>query len=927
MHDSAQHKPQTSAKEAVQDKESAPGAERKTTAAKVQTKTHRRAAEPSHQVPAAIAAITPPVQDKHAPPPLLTPLEEAAVTPVSVTEVADTSQAFSDCQGPVSVNYQVALTDPDAFLISQLTLGQDTLSNEFFIYPHKGKRYLPLQALAEQLLLPLQVDIASQSAEGWYLSSDRRISLSNQSLSFFPIQGECQFGEALVLADDWDLYLDEDLMKAIFGLELSFNPSRQQLKIAPNDRLPLSQLKARKARIDKLNNQKKAQNNIKAAPIANRYAMLGDLATQLDVGVRTQKRDDESTTEGDLFIQARGDLLHHSVYAGYSQTKNAGQFNFYAERYFKDSWLKHYRFGEVDAHNQPLVAQNAFGEGLIMSAGDMLSEDLRYITVEGEQAPDWDVELYRNNSLVAVQRIGNDGRYRFTDVPVFFGLNQYQLRFYGPSGEQRSESFSKLLDPSVLKPGSLGFQAGSLSRSQDDLRQHWLDATLALGSQLTTTLGVVQQESQPGQWQTFPRLSTHLLFDTSLWQLDLASSGNGTAISLAAQGAQGSLDWQGQWDKFDNFHSWDNPDGRIRERARLGLSSQLAGTGLQLGVRGDWQKLNLGSDLISLTAQASGGIGSLSANNELTWQDTGGFQRWYNRFALSGRLDDWYLRSYLDVDLVPDLDINQWVTNASTQVSGDTHYSVELKFQPQTDSKLSMRHTLATALDYGTVRLALENNDMGDWLMQLNWNSSALWMPRRGEWLQDGGNFLSTGAVRLKAFIDDNNNGLLDEGEQPLAGLRFSGHRNSGAKTDDTGELLLTQLNTSKGQRLVLDERSLGDPFLQAKYRAISVETHPGHVQEVMFPVLMTAEAEGSLHYVDGRAAKGVEVLLESRDGNARYKSYVEYDGIFLFERLLPGEYRLTIDGISMLDLQPFASGEFMTLGNFVIPYADSNRE
>lgn len=820
------------------------------------------------------------------------------------------------CGQPLSIPYQDAPASEELFIISQLKYGKLIMSDELFAYQEEGKQYLPMQLLAELLMLPVQFDADTSSLSGWYLSPEKTIDVSNNLMMFWGNGNDCSIKNTRVFYDDWDLYLDTRVIEQMFGLKIVFEASRQRFTIAESASVPLSQIQERKRRYEIFTAQQEQNNRLKVKAIKREDAMIGDLAMSLDLGIVSQQKLDIKKSQVEGFIQARTDIGGHNVYVGYSWSETDEVVNAYIEKTLADSWVKHYRIGSIESHSMPLISESSEGVGIRVTAGEGFIEDFRYITVEGEVEPDWDVELYRNNSLISIQRVGSDARYRFTQVPYYMGLNQYQLRFFGPNGETRSESFSKMLDNSVLDKGSLGFSYGSMVREQDDLQQHYLNANWAVTDSLTTGVTIVKQEIAEDDWLTIPKISINLLGGTNLIQVNYADTGDGFATGVIIQGSGGDIDWLADWEFFDDFSSWENPEDRLNQQALLNLSGSFARSDLSWSLSGNWKDHALANDYLQFNALISGQYQRISYSNELRWQSSLNENRIYNRVAASGRVDAWYFRSYLDLAVAPELEVNQWVLNANSSISERLNYQVELNYHPQNDDPFSVRNSIAYLFDHSALRLVIDTHSDGDWFAQLRWNSSLLWQPETNLWLLDRISFLNTGAVKIIAFQDDNADGVFNNNELAVSGLSFSGHSQSDNTTNKKGELLITHLQTTRPQRLLLNELSLPDPFLVPLAIAITVNPHPGNIQEILYPVLYTAELEGNVTRRDAGKlipAMGMLVTIRNQALNREYKTRVEYDGVFIFDRVIPGRYQIFIEDKLTADLvlQP---GDYLEL-------------
>ncbi|WP_285164633.1 carboxypeptidase regulatory-like domain-containing protein [Shewanella goraebulensis] len=832
--------------------------------------------------------------------------------PISTPEVASPKVNELTCSGLINRTYISSAANEEQFLVSQFNYGSERLSDEMFIYQNDGVVYLPMQFLADILMMPLQTEMYPLSLTGWYLTTDNPVEINQGLMRFTAQNSDCEHSATQVYFDDWDLYLDISVVKQITGLEIKFDHARQMLEITENTLVPLSQLLARQKRYQQFNDQQKANTPTNQRHINTQYANLGDLALHADLGVSQRKQTDTQEPRFDGFIQARTHLLGHSAYAGYSWSDYGESLNAYIEKQMADTWVNYYRLGSIDSHNLALVSSSNTGEGVVINAGDAFTDDIRYLVIDGELEPGWDVELYRNGGLIGVQRITDNGQYRFEQVPYYIGLNQYQLRFFGPNGETRTESFSKLLDPSQMKANSFGMNFGAMQREQDNLKQVYASANWAVTDNFTAGLAIIEQQISKDKWLFNPTVTLNLLTDNSVWQLNLTGNKTGTAANLIAQGSNELIDWQTEWAKYNDFESWDNQDNQLKQLASVNLSGNLEHTNMSWALSGRWQDQNLGSDSLFIAATVAGQLQHLSLSNELSWQNIASSEVWANRLALSGRIDDWYLRSYADLALIPDTELTQLVSNVSTSFTDSSNYQFEVRYQPMASAEVTVKNSLSYFLDASTLRFSVENDSEGDWFAQFKWSSSALLIAADNTWLLDRVSHLNTGSVKIIAFQDDNNNGLFDDNELAMSGLQFSGHTNADSETDDNGQLLITHIQTSRPHKLVLNERSLPDPFLLPLNSTLIIQAHPGNVAEVLFPVLFTAELDGEVFYDDGVAAKGIPITLIDKQ-EAKYHARVEYDGVFIFEQLVPGEYQIEINKQRQSQSITLAPGEYVT--------------
>ena len=99
-------------------------------------------------------------------------------------------------------------------------------------------------------------------------------------------------------------------------------------------------------------------------------------------------------------------------------------------------------------------------------------------------------------------------------------------------------------------------------------------------------------------------------------------------------------------------------------------------------------------------------------------------------------------------------------------------------------------------------------------------------------------------------------------------------------------------------ETLEVDEKSIEDPFIKPASGPIHVYTHAGSTVRVDIPLAMTFDIEGSA-YVDLEGEleplAQASIVLENIKGEVLDVTRVEFDGVFLFSGVLPGDYCLRI--------------------------------
>ncbi len=156
------------------------------------------------------------------------------------------------------------------------------------------------------------------------------------------------------------------------------------------------------------------------------------------------------------------------------------------------------------------------------------------------------------------------------------------------------------------------------------------------------------------------------------------------------------------------------------------------------------------------------------------------------------------------------------------------------------------------------------------------------------------------GASAVLVYHDLNNNKVFDEDDTPLPEVkviaRQAGKR---AETDASGVAYLYDLQANKPTDVEIDLETLEDPFWHPTVPGVSIVPRSGQVSEITFPVVTTGEIDGTVYFIDNdgfqETITGAVIEILDDEGEMVQSVSSEYDGFYLFEKVIPGTYTLRI--------------------------------
>ncbi|BDY06343.1 carboxypeptidase-like regulatory domain-containing protein [Ferrimonas sp. YFM] len=812
--------------------------------------------------------------------------------------------------------YQTAYGDVEEAtpLVLQLVYRGELLSEDLLAYESEGRLHLPLQQLADLLLMPLLVDVEHGRAEGSLSSPADRFRLEGRRMvrSGYP-----DISLTSLINDGWDLFVPADQLGPMWQLTLNFSPQNQTLHLSAADLLPLDKVWQRQQRLTLL--QQQQDRNTSGQPVyTSPYARIGDPALHNQLSLIRSKGDAQAS----LLLDGVSDLAHHQAQFNLQLDDQTQRLRASIQRRWDLPWLSQYRLGSITGPNTPLVGRGELGWGMDLRQGESLQSDQFITTVlEGPAPPGWDAELYRDGDLIDAQRIGSQGRYRFDNVALYLGQNRFRILLYGPNGEERQLSLTHPLDGSQLAPGKSGSRLTALTWEHGGGSEAQLEWGYGLSEALSLQLGHHYLQAPNLVTDHYSSLALVGQLGGVLAQVrGIKQWQGGEALALALQGDTGNWQWQLSGAHYQDYLSAVHRQRQLRHEWLLRANGRLEDLSWRLEVGTDAYS---NGDQHRAALTLNGQWRQSSWSHALTWRD---FQEHslQQQLALSGRLEQWRVRGYADLQWQPSARLQRLGVNLNYPLEQRLAGQSELILLPRQPQQWQFNQTLNLSLDSLLLSLGVSVSGDQDYQARLELSHGLLWDRQQDNWHWYADDPTREGDLALSVFWDRNGNGQREPDEPPVDGVRFRcTGRSEGGRTDREGRLLLQGLPADSDLMLQLDESSLADPFMISPFTQRQLRLHAGHIERLNVPMVMGSEVEGevmlSVPDQDSRPAAGLAISLEEGDGTRVAQTRVDYDGLFLLQGIRPGRYQLRIQQrLYPIDLSP--EGEILNLGRLYLP-------
>ena len=782
------------------------------------------------------------------------------------------------------------------------------------------------------------IERKGQLWSGWSRSEDRHF-LWRMDSEIVQVEGRdderVKFREWLDAEDG--IYVSAEALERWFNLELDVDPRLQTLTIASSEPLPFQIWRERVLAKYRFRPRQSLDADVIVPDQYNWVTMpLFNLSSQFSA----QNQDGEYDVAGSASLAMGMDLLKHSfVYAGgiarnrRTQGNSTNRLTIERASATPDTPLfagiNRYILGDIYQANANLVMNSNTGRGFSIDRYPMgRTGNLSQVTIAGDGPPGWEVELYRNGTLIEFATVGSDGRYFFPDEENTFGENTFVAKLFGPQGQIREDRQTFWGGGAELAEGDYDF-----SISHIDFDQHLLDGAPdnfdGLAADYTTDFRYTRAltgDLQLGAAYTRTGLGTRARDGTFIDSEYVSLFGRmklgrgvliGEAVNQLDFGDAWSLEYLTEFNGHKMsvarrvFNDYKSPATIHREEVdafnELILSGSLGGnrpSGYSLRFR--HRELAGGSSDFRVFNRLSWSLGHISLTNDLEHIVNSGSMT-TGKFKFASRVKRVSLRGQFDYQFTGDRPLKQVSATMNWDMTRRLNNNLTVTKNLTNDGGLYFTNLLSIAVRDWSLTLSVSSDLDHGWSVGAGLNIAFGYNTRRQSFITDRRGLASTGRATMNLFIDNNNNGIRDLGEPPVSWARYRDQ-----EMLQPGALPLTALPNAQSVQIETRHFKFDDPFLVPRAQAYELRTHTGSDVSFDIAVVMTGDIEGYVFIGstdEAVAARGIVVSLHDAKGREIARTRSEFDGYYSFTGVPGGDYdvRVSANGDRSEFQQPFS--------------------
>ena len=814
------------------------------------------------------------------------------------------------------------LSDGDNLIFVFKLPTNDTLEGEALAEVYNDTIYLSMRDILNVLDFPIEYDAQTQNFEGWFVRENKKFFLDKAAGIVRSDGQEYAIGSNILVKDD-DLYFPYSSYESWFGLELKPDIGLQSVKLDAQPPLPVME------RIARRNYKSRRDYSRKPATLPrgdDDYELIG--VPLVDVYTRSSYRNPEGgdiQRRQDVNVRTSGEFAYGTLNTNIN-ADNENQVTSARVSYLRESAYpellgpleaRRFELGDVQPTRVPITGSAPPETGVrITNLDPLVRQTLPSTQVSGYILPNWDVELYRDNALLAFQETDENGYYSFDNVRLFSDRNSFRVVAYGPQGEVREENVSIPYDPTREARGesiydvSLSFQNREFYRkfeSEDEDRNspHFVGffETPLTDSTALRFGGRYRQED--GENKAYASTGVSTSIGQTLLNADFATDEEGELASDFVVTRQfGQHNFRSDLGLKTDEYSPGGGDRNVRT-----LSNRYTLTGpfpLAIGVNPRYLATanysQFANDEDSLTANLNFNTTykRLGFNQSLLLNDFSANPEGTNvssNSSITGSFGRNTFRGRMNYELTPERELDSLFASWRRRITPELETQLEVGRTLETDIT-SLSGQLNWRPDQVTITPRFRYDSEG--------NAEATLTTRFGVTKNPGGIEFTgdlvagTGSINAFVYLDANGNKVFDEGDEPIEDAKVVTPQNAGGSvTDENGYAFISQMRPNIITDVFVETGTLKDPYWIPATQGVSIMPRTGTNVQVELPVHNSGEIDGTVYArsADGstKPLRNVSLVLQNEDGVVEQTSQTASDGFYLFSLVPPGRYALSI--------------------------------
>jgi len=803
------------------------------------------------------------------------------------------------------------------------------LLGEIFAITTKNDIAFEFEALMSTLEFPIEQETNSRIYSGWYISPSNRFKMDISNLDEVqvktPVSTQIFSSKDIFYRDDI-LYITRSAIEKVFSISFEITPQNLEARIKTQVRLPLLDRITRQGKVTSSFNRSESR----FFELYRGYELLSPQILDFQTSVTYRDSNERLLTNYSLLGARDVGQVHTNVFLSGSDLDYLSN----ARLTFSKESLKSDLLGIFDATSvevgdvRPVRQGSSNGEALgIRVSNTKLNNvfDVQVTNLVGPIQIGWDVELYRNGTLIKQQFDVQTGQYEFLDTALIYGENNFEIVMYSPQGEIVRDAKTIVIDKSLFESDELiytvslvdstknMFNVGNNSSEFDTGYQFSSDFRKSYGGKYLVGLGLSSNFGGEVSGSSLNlSLNTHLFNSTSAsFNYAVDDKGNflgsvSSRLTAFNQPIGVSLSYSEIQSNGNTNQNISTTGLRLDHNAVIpifDLFSINAESKLLISETNNYSSLNFENSL-----SASGSLGAISLlsnyeENDFFNDDT--MQKDVES-SLTGSLSYFkglgpvFTRFGLSYDNSDEFELSNAFASFNWNINAKNRVRLNYTQNLIDDSSLtSFQYGLRTS--FADIYTNASLRSTGEWEVGATFRFSLSGQSvAHGNYIQTSRFLTQSGNISVRVFNDENLNGIYEPSEAVLEGVEVLALQHLVKDTTNSeGLAVLTNIPNHKLTDITVDQDTFPDFYFKPLVEGVAITFRRGFTDTLDFPVALTREVEGTVYIQKGdtlEAARSVPLIIKNRVGKQVASTSSEYDGFYLVTGLFAGQYTIEID-------------------------------
>lgn len=798
----------------------------------------------------------------------------------------------------------------DEYFLFKLISKDYVLSSDIAAYKLPDSLYISLKELCDAVYFPIDVSSDERTAKGTFLEKEFNLDLKSKEFFIDSYDYKDKINHLKII--DEDIFISVKLIKKIFKMRFIVDYNKMTLSMDSDANLPIYteiEFKKRKQEFSEQNNVIYTSNK-KIGNLDNPYGLLGNPTAQLRTSHSYTKQDAISTYS--LF--GKNDLLYFESDYGFAGDSNQYLSNirlrFTDNQNFNSDYIKFLSFGDVAPPSIPLLDNVGDGRGVFISNKSQdTTQTADNYRLEGFAKVGTEIELYRNNFLLAITTADESGRYIFEGLNLDPGVNIFQIVKYSEFGKRTVETKRITLAGNVKK-GELAYQAfigqpnqrlfdGFIDKSRETQQSHAINFNFDYGlSDLSSIgFGVINQKINDREMVTATQSNIRFsALGGGYYNLGFANYNDGMQksniyIGYDLENVNISLFRE---DNFNAMINLPNDHTTLLTNSYYNFSNDV-----NLGGVFSFENLNFLERNYTQNSFQLGthiGIHDFAFESELKWIEDSRRQGvdYLGQSRINFVHQKHTLRNFFNYrfDYLQNKSIiesNRILYRYFTETNNDIIFDYTHFFEAD-DWRFS--NAVSFPLEYVIMGLGWTYNKQQEFTANLN--LSIALQRHDDSYIPDiiPQQYAGRADAQLMAFYDKNNNNILDKTEESIPDVVFKSRGNISSKANKNGISILKGLYGNSKTIIQIDQPSLGDIYLKPVNDEYNFTPRVGSGGVIPVAIQVSGGIEGTIY---NNTKKMKLILMDLKDKKNIHKTTIDDDGYFIFENIMQGDYQVIL--------------------------------